>query len=125
MDLCFLFFKLRFLPDLKTSIYFYRWKIGLVPAFRGKLEPPTAQLMNQRRTNLLHFRLHTNTKFMDKCFFKRAIQIRNTLPKKIKHTKYTHLTVKKKMNTVFVECFKITLGETEHGEKQWTDYRFE
>ena len=72
----------RFLLDLKTSTYFYRWKNGLVPAFRGKLEPPTAQVMKQQRTNLLYFRLHTNTKFLDKCFFKRAIQIWNTLPKK-------------------------------------------
>ena len=74
----------RFLLDLKTSTYFYRWKNGLVPAFRGKLEPPTAQVMKQQRTNLLYFRLHTNTKFMDKCFFRRAIQIWNTLPKKPK-----------------------------------------
>ena len=97
---------------------------GLVPAFRGKLEPPTAQVMKQQRTNLLYFMLHTNTKFLDKCFFKRAIQIWNTLPKKIKNRKYTYLTVKKKMKTVFVERFKSTLGGTEHGEKQWIDYRF-
>ena len=114
----------RFLLDLKTSTYFYQWKNGLVPAFRGKLEPSTAQVMKQQRTNLLYFRLHTNTKFMDKCFFKRAIQIWNTLPKKIKNTKYTYLTVKKKMKTVFVERFKSTLGDTEHGEKHWIDYRF-
>ena len=43
---------------------------------------------------------------------------------KIKNRKYTYLTVKKKMKTVFVERFKTTLGETEHGEKQWIDYRF-
>ena len=54
----------------------------------------------------------------------RAIQVWNTLPKKIKNTKYTYLTVIKKMKTVFVERFKSTLSETEHGEKQWIDYRF-
>ena len=92
----------RFLLNLKTSTYFYRWKNGLVPAFRAKLEPPTAQVMKQQRTNLLYFTLHTNTKFMDKCFFKRAIQIWNTLLKNIKTTKYTYLTVNKKMKTVNV-----------------------
>ena len=28
------------------------------------------------------------------------------------------------MKTVFVDRFKTTLGEAEHGEKQWIDYRF-
>ena len=28
------------------------------------------------------------------------------------------------MKTVIVERFKSTLEETEHGEKQWIDYRF-
>ena len=109
----------RFLLDLKTSTFFYRRKIGLVPAFAGRLETPTAQVMKQQRTNLLHVGQHTNTRLMDKCFLKRAMQMRNTLPRKIENRKYTFLTVKKNEDSLSKAHW--TKLRT---EKKWIGYRF-
>ena len=73
--------------NIKASIYYWKFENNLIPAFLGEMKPFTAVLRKQNRTKSEYFNLIQRTDFIGKCFFKRAIELWNTLLESIKTKK--------------------------------------
>ena len=84
--------------NIKASIYYWKFENNLIPAFLGEMKPSTAVLRKQNRTKSEYFNLIQRTDFIGKCFFKRAIELWNTLLESIKTKKYAYVTAKQKIN---------------------------
>ena len=92
----------RYFLNNKASIYFWKFKNNLIPAFLGEMKPSTAVLRKQNRTKSEYFNLIQRTEYIGKCFFKRAIALWNTLPESNKTKNMLMLLLSKKLNNIFL-----------------------
>ena len=66
---------IRYFLNIKASMYFWKFKNNLIPAFLGEVKPSTTVLRKQNRTKREYFNLIQRTDFIGKSFFKRAIAL--------------------------------------------------
>ena len=92
---------IRYFLNIKASIYFWKFKNNLIPAFLGEMKPFTVVLRKQNRTKSEFFNLIQRTVFIGNCFFKRAIALWSTLPESNKAKKMLMLLLSKKLNNIF------------------------
>ena len=83
--------QVRYFLDVKAINYYWEIKNVKFPAFKGKIVLPTAKIKKQSRRIEGYFDLRTNSAFLRKCFFKRVVSLKNTLPGKVKNQKKTQL----------------------------------
>ena len=56
----------RYLLNMKSVLYFWKWKYKMIPALIGENEPSTAQLRFLERTDILVYTSHCERTFMRK-----------------------------------------------------------
>ena len=75
----------RCLLNMKTVLYFWKWKNKMIPSLIGENEPSTAQLRLLERTDILVYTGRCESSFMKNSFFKKTVPLWNTLNEKLIH----------------------------------------
>ena len=73
----------RHFLDYKCLLYLWKYKNSLFPAFNRKLHLPTAATKTHKRTQIEYSDMTIRSIFLRNCFFKRALPLWNTLPRKM------------------------------------------
>ena len=85
----------RYLLNMKSVLYFWKWKNKMIPALIGENERSTAPLRFLERTDILVYTRHCESTFMrNSFFFKKTVPLWNTLPKNLKIKSYSYTTIK-------------------------------
>ena len=114
----------RYLLNMKTVLYFWKWKNKMIPALIGENEPSTTQLRFLERTDILVYTGRCESTFMRNSFFKKTVSLWNTLPKNLKTKSYSYATIKNKTKVFFLKQLEREVDTPEYGKKCWRDYQF-
>ena len=114
---------IRFFLNTKASIYFWKFKNNLIPAFLREIKPSSAVLRKQNKTNWEYFNLIQRTDSIGKCSFKRVIALWNTL-NLLKQKNMLMLLRSKKIKLHFPIRFHHEAFRSELGMKCWSSYEF-
>ena len=88
------------LLDLKAVLYFWKYQIDLLPAFKHQ-QITTAKLEILKRSNLLFYDSMTNSNYLTDSFFKKVVPLWKNLPPELKTKKWTYDTIKTKFEDFF------------------------
>ena len=61
----------QYLLNMKSVLYFWKWKNKMIPTLIGESEPSTAQLRFLERTDILVYTRHCESTFMRSSFLKK------------------------------------------------------
>ena len=110
----------RYLLNIKTVLYFWKWKNKIIPALIGENEPSTAQLRFLERTDILVYTGRCESTFMRNSFFKKTVSLWNTLPKNLNTKSYSYATIKNKTKAFFFKQLEREVDTPEYGKQAGT-----
>ena len=108
----------------RSTIYYWKYRKKLIPAFLNELKLPTDDVIEHKRTHSLAVKYTPKSQFLYNCFFRSIIPIWNTLPIKLKTQNIVLETAKQKVKSFFLERMERELLQPEYGKKCWRNYRF-
>ena len=115
----------RYLLRARSTIYYWKYRKKLIPAFLNELKLPTDDVIEHKRTHSLALNYTPKSQFLyNCCFFKSIIPIWNTLPIKLETQNIVLDTAKHKIKSFFFERMERELDQSEYGKKCWRNYRF-
>ena len=114
----------RYLLNIKTVLYFWKWKNKMIPALIVEIEPSTAQLRFLEKTDILVNTGRCESTFMRNSFFKKTVPLWNTLPKNLNTKSYSYATTKNKTKAFFLKQLERAVETPVYGKKCWRDYQF-
>ena len=114
----------RYLLNMKSVLYFWKWKNKIIPALIGENEPLTAQVRFLERTDILVYFGRCESTFLRNSFLKKTVPLWNTLPKNLKTKSYSYSTIKNKTRAFFLKQLEPEVDTPEYGKKCWRGYEF-